>query len=69
MKKCKKVIIDHDTAGQPIYGLDCYCGTTGCEQQFINDFCLQGQKDVLKSLTDDEELLEEKRFYDIKFKD
>jgi len=51
-EKCKKIIINHDTAGNPVYGLECYCGTT-CqhidltqthkENEEIAEICLDGQ--------------------------
>ncbi len=36
---CGQFIESYDTAGRPVYGWKCYCGTTAClKQRPIQDF-------------------------------
>ena len=58
---CQQIIDYYDTAGNPVYKINCDCGTTACRK--LNSFGLVNKK---TEITNENEFTqeEEKRFYD-----
>lgn len=49
MKECYDIEIGKDTAGQPIMSRRCFCGTTACLQEKIQNYAVVEQVKFMKS--------------------